>query len=130
MKSVQSLLILASILCSGCSPAKPSLPFVVKAPSIATPWYGPVIVDFDFKTTGNPYDPAANDVRVSFKSASNQEERIAYFAHGKWHAVFMTQTPGTYQATILQNGKTILGIGSNSVPLANVTAVNLPAPPQ
>ena len=31
---------------------------------LATSWYGPAVVDFDLKTSGNPFDFEENDVRV------------------------------------------------------------------
>ena len=33
---------------------------------LATSWYGPAVVDFDLKTSGNPFDFEENDVRVEF----------------------------------------------------------------
>lgn len=73
-------------------------------------WYGPQTVTFNIQVTGNPYDPAENDLKVRFmpeKGAAT--ERIAYVAEdGTIRATLVSQTPGRYRAVLVRNGKDLL----------------------
>lgn len=73
-------------------------------------WFGPASVSFDVQFTGNPYDPAENDVRVRFIGEKGQRtERLAYYdGNGSWKAVLVAPEPGTYKAELVRNGQTML----------------------
>ena len=71
-----------------------------------TTWYGPVTTTLNIKTTGNPFDPELNDIRVSFKTPSGKtESRLAYWSKGKWHVTLTAKEKGQFQGTVTQNGK-------------------------
>jgi hypothetical protein len=68
-------------------------------------WYGPQEVNFNIQYSGNPYDPAYNDVTVHFVNERGfAVDRLAYFSHGSWKAVLVAPQPGHYKATLLRNG--------------------------
>jgi hypothetical protein len=72
------------------------------APSL----FGPIDVMLPISTSGNPFDPGVNDVRVGFKSSRGKiSERIAFFSHGKWEVKGYLPEPGTYNLNITVNGK-------------------------
>ena len=75
--------------------------------SFVTTWYGPAVAEFKIEFSGNPYDPAENDVRVKFTAPDGKaEERLAFYTgNGSWKSVLVTKTPGTYTPTLLRNGK-------------------------
>ena len=73
---------------------------------LPTSWYGPAIVDFDLKTSGNPFDFEENDVRVEFSGPDGiKQTRLGYFSQGKWHAVLTSVVPGKFSGKVLLNGK-------------------------
>jgi hypothetical protein len=74
---------------------------------LAPAWYGPVTVGQAFPTTGNPFSPTENDVRVVFTRPGKRLERLAYFAKGQWHATLAADTGGEYQAQFIRNGKNV-----------------------
>ena len=79
------------------------LPIVIAAAPLL---FGPIDVVLPISTSGNPFDPAVNDVRVGFKSKGGKiSERIAFFAHGKWEVKGYLPEPGTYNLNITVNGK-------------------------
>ena len=78
--------------------------------------YGPIDIIFPITTTGNPFDPAVNDVRVAFRSRSGKvSERLAFFTHNKWEVKGYLPDPGTYSATITINGKAVNKLSSITV---------------
>jgi hypothetical protein len=92
----------------------PFLPLLLVA---GTSMYGPIEVVLPISTTGNPFDPAVNDVRVSFKSKSGKTaERIAFYSHGKWEIKGYLPEPGTYSGTVTVNGKSVGKIAAVLVP--------------
>ncbi len=89
-------------------------------------WYGPATATFQVMFAGNPYDPAVNDVRVSFLGPQGDPiERIAYFdGEGGYKAVLVTPMKGRYKATLMRNGKKLLeqpqeGLLSLDTPLSH-----------
>ena len=72
-------------------------------------WYGPATATFNTTVSGNPYDPAENDLRVWFKSATGETyEWIAFLSgDGSIKAILVAPKPGDYQATLIRNGKPI-----------------------
>jgi hypothetical protein len=79
-------------------------------------WFGPATVDFDLKTTGNPFDYELNDVKVEFTGPRGQvESRMGYFANGRWHATLVANAKGTYPYKVLLNGKSVLTAQSVSL---------------
>lgn len=69
-------------------------------------WYGPVTVAFRATTSGNPYDPVQNDVRVQFQGPKGvTESRLAYFDDGVWKATLLSRTKGTFRAFASVNGR-------------------------
>ena len=78
--------------------------------------YGPIDIIFPITTSGNPFDPAVNDVRVAFRSRSGKvSERLAFFTHNKWEVKGYLPDPGTYSATITINGKAVNKLSSITV---------------
>ena len=91
------------------------LPLLLAA---APAMFGPIDLTLPITTTGNPFDPAVNDVKVSFKSKSGKtSERIAFFSRNKWQVKGYLPEPGTYTANVTINGKP-------SVKLLAVTVAN------
>lgn len=74
---------------------------------LAPAWYGPVTVDQALSTTGNPFSPTENDVRVIFSRPGKRIERLAYFAKGQWHATLAADAGGDYRAQFTLNGKPV-----------------------
>ncbi|CAN5369435.1 hypothetical protein BH11ARM1_BH11ARM1_15980 [soil metagenome] len=72
---------------------------------LAPAWYGPVTVDQVLRTTGNPFSPIENDVNCEFTTKGHKFYRMAYFAHGKWHATLAAPFGGEYQARFMFKGK-------------------------
>lgn len=80
--------------------------FVSMAIAATPALFGPISLNLPIETTGNPFDPRENDVRVYFQAKNGiKSERIAYFAHNKWTVRGYLPERGTYQITITQNGK-------------------------
>lgn len=86
-----------------------NIPLMVLLPlalAAAPALFGPIDVILPITTSGNPFDPAVNDVRVSFKSKGGKtSERLAFFTHNKWQVKGYLPEPGTYTANITVNGK-------------------------
>ena len=74
---------------------------------LAPAWYGPVTVDAAFPTRGNPFAPTENDVRCVFTAKGRRFVRLAYFAHGAWHATLAAAQGGAYGARFTLNGKPV-----------------------
>lgn len=70
-------------------------------------WYGPATVSFELAVTGSPYDGQSNDVRVEFVSGRQKETRLAYFDGTRWRATLLAPRAGTYEATVLANGRPV-----------------------
>jgi len=82
------------------------LSLMLLSDQLATSWYGPAVVDFDLKTSGNPFDFEENDVRVEFSGpGGTKQTRLGYFSQGKWHAVLTSVVPGKFSGKVLLNGK-------------------------
>ena len=71
---------------------------------LAPTWFGPATADGKFASAGNPYAPTENDVRCVFVGKGHRYERLAYFAHGSWHATLAAPFGGAYQARFTRNG--------------------------
>lgn len=58
-------------------------------------------------TTGNPFDPAENDLQVTFHGPAGLTERIPAFwdGEGVWKVRFAPTRPGPYTLTVTRNGK-------------------------
>ena len=89
------------------------LPVIIAALSMVQDlpktWYGPATATFEVQFSGNPYDPAENDVHVVFMGEKGQkEDRLAFFdsEQGAWKAVLVAKEPGTYRAELIRNGAT------------------------
>ena len=81
--------------------------FVFSAQPIKEVWYGPAQVSFELSVTGSPYDGEANDVRVEFADGAKKESRLSYFDGSKWRCVLLSRSPGSFQATVMLNGKPV-----------------------
>jgi len=69
-------------------------------------WYGPQTVSFPLSVSGNPYDPAENDVRVEFRGPKGVvERRLAYYDEGVWKATLLSRTKGAFRPTVTRNGR-------------------------
>lgn len=72
----------------------------------ADTFYGPVEIELPIATTGNPFDPNVNDVRVHVTGPKRRTyERLAFYSHGKWKAVLVLPVAGEYRVTIHRNGQ-------------------------
>ncbi|MBS1726460.1 MAG: hypothetical protein JST51_07035 [Armatimonadetes bacterium] len=78
--------------------------------------YGPVALHFNLATTGNPFDPAVNDVRVIFHKGNLSEERLAYYSHDQWHVKGYVSEPGSYTVDIQLNGEKKATVPEINVP--------------
>src|SRR5271166_4547987 len=69
-------------------------------------WYGPATVIAPLSFSGDPYDPAVNDVSVEFIGGHGERlRRLAYFAgDGKFAATLVAPAPGKYTAKFILNG--------------------------
>jgi hypothetical protein len=70
-------------------------------------WYGPATVTAAIAVTGNPYDPAENDVEADFVSDTGAHvRRLAYYiGDGKFASTLVAERPGIYKARFILNGK-------------------------
>ncbi|MGV3616507.1 MAG: hypothetical protein ACO1SV_14355 [Fimbriimonas sp.] len=75
----------------------------------APAWFGPATVEFSYPHAGNPFSPTENDIRVEFTNGRHRQERLAYFANGKWHATLAASVGGKYTAQLVANGRRIDG---------------------
>lgn len=66
--------------------------------------YGPISLEFEVPTSGNPFDPRENDVHAIFRQGDQSTDMIAYYAGGKWHVKGYVPAPGEYKVQIIQNG--------------------------
>lgn len=75
-------------------------------------WYGPATVTATIKFTGNPYDPAENDIDAVFTGPHGQKlHRLAYYVgHGQFAATLVAPEPGTYTASIERSGEVVAHI--------------------
>src|SRR4051812_15247234 len=80
---------------------------IASAPQTSADWYGPVTVTTPLEYSGNPYDPAENDVQVEFADQDGpKEKRLAYYlGDGKFASTLVAHHPGTYQVRFFVNGK-------------------------
>ena len=78
---------------------------------LAPAWFGPATIDQVFPTSGNPFAPTENDVRCVFTARGRRYERLAYFAHGAWHATLAASKGGAYEARFFLNGNPVGTIG-------------------
>jgi len=80
---------------------------IATAPQSSADWYGPATVLATIPFTGNPYDPAENDVQVEFTDQDGpKEKRLAYYVGGGHFAsTLVAHKPGTYQVRFFLNGK-------------------------
>jgi hypothetical protein len=83
---------------------------LLSASDLPPVWYGPQTVTFNVQVTGNPYDPAQNDLRVRFMPEKGAaEERIAYVDYdGTIKATLVSHTSGRFRAVLVRNGKDML----------------------
>ena len=75
--------------------------------NVAPVWYGPSTVDQRLSIAGNPFDSVQNDVRCVFTRKGVRLVRLAYFAHGAWHATLAAKKGGPYRARFTLNGKPV-----------------------
>ena len=75
--------------------------------NVAPVWYGPSTVDQRLPIAGNPFDSALNDVQCVFTRKGVRLVRLAYFAHGAWHATLAAKQGGAYDARFTLNGKPV-----------------------
>jgi hypothetical protein len=69
-------------------------------------WFGPANVTFEVQFSGDPYDPAENDIHIKFVSGDGRvEDRIAYFDGTSWNATLLAHKPGTFTPILVRNGK-------------------------
>lgn len=80
------------------------------APDLPPVWYGPATVTFNVQVSGNPYDPAQNDLRVRFMPEKGpNEERLAYVDYdGTIKATLVSHTSGRFRAVLVRNGKDMM----------------------
>jgi hypothetical protein len=73
---------------------------------IDIPQYGKFESSFSIpKQMGNPFDPADNDVIVSFRTPSKKQIRVPAFWDGKlWRVRFTPDAVGQYELTAYRNG--------------------------
>ncbi len=91
--------------------------FLALVSAVAPALFGPIDLAVPIVTKGNPFDPAVNDVRVSFKTKSGKvTERIAFFAHNKWEVKGYLPEAGACSGTITLNGKVAGKIANFTVP--------------
>ncbi len=73
--------------------------------TLPAPWFGPATATFNVQFTGNPYDPAENDVRVRFVGPKGKVvERLAYFDQGAFRATLVAPEPGVYHPVLVRDG--------------------------
>lgn len=75
----------------------------ILASQLSPKWYGPTTTTFDLVTTGSPYDPEINDVRVRFKLKGKTIERLAYWNGKSWSVTLLAEEPGSYTAEVWRN---------------------------
>ncbi|RYG26588.1 hypothetical protein EON82_02765, partial [bacterium] len=74
-------------------------------------WYGPVTVVFKAPTSGNPYDPVQNDVRVQFQGPKGTtESRLAYYDGRVWKATLLSRTKGAFRPFATVNGRKVANL--------------------
>ncbi len=70
----------------------------------ASTLYGPVEVDLPLTTTGNPFDPEINDVRVDFVGPSGlAHPRLAHFSRGRWKVRAALPETGEHEVVLRVN---------------------------
>lgn len=72
-------------------------------------WFGPATVSSKLEVSGDPYDPAENDVVAEFRSKSGATyRRIAFYkGDGSFAAVITAPESGKYSVRFLRNGRPV-----------------------